>query len=103
MVVLRNVCAHHSKVWDRKFKPMRIADTYPKSVQIGLKTRIFTPNDKQALRLAPRLYALNKLMKVLNHNSTWFAELKTLLQHYNTTELEQLGFRVTWAGQPEWL
>lgn len=100
LTVVRNVCAHQSRLYGRVFATMGIADN--KRVRRSLLERSFDPRDTEARRLAPRLYALHRLTQALDPGCTWTDELKAVLAGYSAVEVERLGFRMGWDAQPEW-
>lgn len=100
--IVRNVAAHHARLWNRPFRTMPIADQRPPTLASALRTHSFDFNDPQALRLAPRLYALHRLTQAVYPGCTWTTDLKTLLANYTPAELPRLGLRPAWDHQPEW-
>lgn len=100
LTVVRNVCAHQSRLYDRVFATMGIADN--KRVRRRLLEHSFDPRDTNALRLAPRLYALHRLTQALDPGCPWTDELKGVVAGYSLEEVSRLGFRVEWERQSEW-
>lgn len=100
LTVLRNACAHHSRIYDRVFKPAEVVDN--PLVRAALLTHSFDPADPRSLRLAPRLYALHRLTHALDPQTHWTAGLKTLLAPVPPDILARVGFRAGWHGQSEW-
>lgn len=101
LTVVRNVCAHHARLYDRTFKPAAVADN--KRLRRALLAKSFDPGDPRSLRLAPRLYALHRLTRALDATSPWTAELKMMLGQYTAAELPRLGLQPNWDTQPEWI
>lgn len=100
LTVVRNVCAHQSRLYDRMFATMGIADD--KRVRKQLLRASFDERDTGALRLAPRLYALHRLTFAFDPASSWTVELKALLHPVGAPELARLGFKPGWDRQLEW-
>lgn len=100
LTVVRNVCAHQSRLYDRVFATMGIADN--KRVRRTLLEHSFDARDTEARRLAPRLYALHRLTQALDPGCAWTAELKGVVAGYTSEEVPRLGFRVGWETQLEW-
>lgn len=98
--ILRNTCTHQSRTYDRTFKPFRVADT--PATTAALRGHSFDGRDTQALRLAPRLYALHVLTQALIPGCLWTGELKVLVGRYTPAELARLGLRPGWETQAEW-
>lgn len=100
LTVVRNVCAHQSRLYDRGFATMGIADN--KRVRRQLLAHSFDARDTDARRLAPRLYALHRLTQALDPGGSWTTELKGVVAAYTPEEVPRLGFRVGWETQVEW-
>lgn len=96
--IVRNVAAHHARLWNRPFRPMPIADQRPRTLVVALRAYSFCPTDGQAVRLAPRLYALHRLTQVIYPNCLWTADLKRLLAQFTPDELTRMGFRPGWEN-----
>ncbi|GGS44786.1 Abi family protein [Deinococcus knuensis] len=65
LTVVRNVCAHQSRLYDRVFATMGVADNKRVRRKLLLE-QSFDPRDTEARRLAPRLYALHRLTQALD-------------------------------------
>lgn len=100
LTVIRNICAHHSRLYDRVLSNMGVAED--RRLKKRLSDHSFDPRDAQALRLAPRLYALHRLTRALDPQSSWTADLKTLLASVSPDVLARIGLRPGWETQPEW-
>ncbi|GHG01343.1 hypothetical protein GCM10017783_11990 [Deinococcus piscis] len=100
--IVRNVTAHHSRIWNREFRTMHIADRRPPELLTALQSHSFVPDDPQARRLAPRLYALHRLTQAFDPHSRWTTQLVALLAPYPAPLLARVGFRPGWDGQSEW-
>ncbi len=100
LTVVRNVCAHHSRLYDRTFNTMGLADN--RRTKRLLRQHSFDERDEGARRLAPRFYALHRLTNALDPASLWTTELKTCLAPCTPTELTRIGFRTGWNTQAEW-
>ncbi len=100
LTVVRNVCAHHSRLYDRTFGTIAVADN--RRVKRLLHQQSFAEEDQAALRLAPRLYALHRLIQALDPGHPWTDELKVLLSGCAPAQLDRIGFRPGWDIQGEW-
>ncbi|MFC5849255.1 Abi family protein [Deinococcus petrolearius] len=100
LTIVRNICAHHSRLYDRTFGTMAVADN--RRIRSRLIQASFAEADKDALRLAPRLYAVHRLTQALDPGSTWTADLKILLHSRSPELLSRIGLRSGWHTQPEW-
>lgn len=102
LTVVRNVAAHHGRLWNRSFLTMPIADEHPKYLRQTLRAHSFDLNDPQALRVAPRLYALHFLTHAMAPRRAWRQDLQAALAPFTVAELPRLGFRPAWSSRPEW-
>lgn len=100
--ILRNVAAHHARLWNRPFRPMPIADHRPPTLAAALRASSFHSSDPQAVHLAPRLYALHRLTQVLYPGCEWTEDLKRLITAYSPHEIARIGLQMGWGIQPEW-
>jgi len=95
---LRNACAHHSRLWNRRF-PIQLPAV--KKYQASL----VSPNSPkhQAHYLYNYLTILALVMQQINPRSTWAGRVSRLI----TSELPQpqhaaMGFPADWAARPAW-
>jgi len=87
---LRNLCAHHSRVWNRTF---RVTPSTPKSMcdQIT-KTNCFY---RHAI-------AIQILLKRVSGNTDWADHLQTLLEKHPNIPPDLMGFPDDWRQKPVW-
>jgi len=87
---LRNLCAHHSRIWNRKFtvKP-KIANKFKKHLQNN------TGFYAQAA-------VLNIFLSVIADGSRWQYRLLDLLDNNPDIQLEKMGFFKNWHNDPFW-
>lgn len=81
---LRNTCAHHSRLWDRRF------NTCP-SKKGNLKT-VVDANDRLFAQIATVIYCLLSV----EPESEWLERLKQLLLDYPAVQLAPMGFPPDW-------
>jgi len=84
---LRNTCAHHSRLWDRRFV------TCP-SRKGNLKTTV-TTNDRLFAQIAACLYCLWSV----EPTSQWFAKLQNLIGQHPNLPIGHMGFPSDWANR----
>ena len=84
---LRNTCAHHSRLWDRRFV------TCP-SRKGNLKTAV-TNNDRLFAQIAACLYCLWSV----EPTSHWFARLQSLIGQHPNLPIEAMGFPADWEDR----
>lgn len=95
---VRNACAHHSRLWNRRF-PIQLPAIKK------YKASLIAPNSPhhQAHYIYNYLAILALLMKQINPSSTWAGRVSHLI----TSELPQplhpaMGFPSDWATRPAW-
>lgn len=106
---LRNVCAHHGRVWNRVFGsrpeiPRKVPTIWP-----NIPTEISTgshENPEQRLDPHRRLYfqlvVVESLMQVVSPSSQWAERLVALLDRYPEVSRPHMGFPSDWEHEPFW-
>jgi abortive infection bacteriophage resistance protein len=95
IVYIRNVCAHHARIWNR---PMSIQPLFPRNAsntwladrQVGIN-RVF-------YALSTILYLLN----AVNPNHTFKQKLASLFLKYPNVDRAAMGFPSGWRDEPLW-
>ncbi len=106
---LRNLCAHHARVWNREFgsrpeMPRKVTRPWP-----GIPAAIPSgAHDHPQQRIDPRrrLYAqlavIETLMQVACPESRWAERLAQLLQRHPAPSRPHMGFPRGWEAVPFW-
>ena len=84
---LRNICAHHNRLWDRKF-------VICPSKKKNLKS-IVDKNDTVYAQVVTLLYCL----LTIEPKSEWLSELKGLVHKNSQLKLEKMGFPKDWEDK----
>jgi abortive infection bacteriophage resistance protein len=93
--VIRNFCAHHSRLWNREFTfTFRLPNHRPQ----GLVTSL---NHQDSRRLYNTLTVLAWLLDGISPQHHWKKRLKTLLAQYGV-EVQRMGFPAGWEKMPIW-
>ncbi|MCJ7813077.1 Abi family protein [bacterium] len=90
IVYLRNLCAHHSRIWNRTFV---------------ISPRIITPMEKYLQNnktLAAQTTILNYLIKVIIPDAKWTERLITFLKNNQNIKLIEMGFNKSWFSDEFW-
>jgi abortive infection bacteriophage resistance protein len=95
---VRNICAHHGRLWNRGFlKPPKIAQK-PQDLQKSL--------DQTATQAPAKLYnsltMIAHIVKTVAPESTWVIELKAHLITHPTNDLGAMGFPDGWQNRQTW-
>lgn len=92
---VRNICAHHSRLWN---KTLGINPIFPRRTNhsfIGLPSK---GTNHVYFVLSIIKYWLN----IINPNNTFTSKLKTLLEKYPNVDIEAMGFDSDWDMEELW-
>ena len=97
ITVVRNVIAHHSRLWNRV-----IINKYdwPKSTPQPILTYI--PDNHQRRKIFPILSAILYLNDQISPGHHLKTEFTQLFQTFNKVPLAKMGFPRTWQSEPIW-
>lgn len=95
---LRNLCAHHSRLWNRSFTiTVSLPTSQPSVVVPALNT------DARAERLVYNsLVLLAHTMSIVSPQNDWKKRLKTHLLTLNRPNHDEMGFPNQWQHLPFW-
>jgi len=102
---LRNLCAHHSRIWNRTFgvkavipksKPKHWLSTFPVLIDIGNNQKI-SPRNSLYYQVVIIWYFISQM----NSQSTWLNRLIKLCQAYQI-DMKYLGFSDDWRKDEFW-
>jgi abortive infection bacteriophage resistance protein len=92
MAHLRNICAHHGRLWNRNFYTgLRIPNALAKYCNEGAKERLYN-----------RLVMITHLMGVIDLPEYWKGELVDLMASYPAISKESMGFLDNWKEMEFW-
>lgn len=106
---LRNICAHHGRVWNREFgsrpeMPKKIPAHWPAVPEAIATGALIHP--EQALNPRRRLYlqlvVIETLMQVVCPESRWAERLVQLLNRYPQISRPHMGFPPNWDTEAFW-
>lgn len=98
IVDVRNICAHHGRLWNRGFRtPPKVAHN-PNSLALTL--------DQNATQAPARLYnglcMIAHVVQTVAPGSSWAADLAAHLPTHPTNDLVAMGFPDDWQSRPLW-
>ena len=96
LTIIRNVCAHHARLWNRSFV---VRPSMPHHLQLPWITDYSFP----IIRLYPQLCCIAYWLRAIDPQSTFVADLKALLVKYPTVDPAAMGFPKGWLQEPLWL
>lgn len=92
---VRNLCAHHSRVWNRK---LTFTMTLPKRPS-ELAAQF---NALEERRIYNTLVMLAWCIRTISPDTTWPARLQKLLRERTDGELKAMGAPVDWMASAPW-
>jgi abortive infection bacteriophage resistance protein len=92
---LRNICAHHSRLWNRRFTIVPKIPYNTNSVFLQ-NTKIY--DNKLYAQLCCIIYITN----IISPNSNFSSELKNLIGTCNLVDCKEMGFPNDWKKEPIW-
>ena len=95
---LRNVCAHHGRLWNRRFTvTMKIPRSRPLAA-----LRAFHNGQDAERRIFNSLTLLAHLTNVISPNNDWLARLRRLVNGTPSVDPRAMGFPPDWSRRPLW-
>ena len=87
--VLRNLCAHHYRIWNRNFT-IRLTLTERQKKFIQSHTALHNPEDINR-KLSVFLIVINDMLSSIRRDKPFKSKMKELLKEYPQIPLEQMG------------
>lgn len=87
---LRNLCAHHSRIWNRTF-------TIKPKILNKLKIHVSSDDDFFA-----QTFVLVRMLRKISQDTHWEDRLEALFQEYPKVDLIAMGFPPNWRSLPIW-
>lgn len=94
IVYVRNICAHHSRLWNRR---LSINALVPRRTHLSFIT---IPRDTK--RVYYILSIILYLLQTVNPNNTFVTRFKILLSKYPNVDVTAMGFPENWQSQVLW-
>jgi abortive infection bacteriophage resistance protein len=91
---LRNICAHHNRLWNTSLivnKPMQAKAVSAEMTQTAQE------------KFYGRAIVLVSLLNRIEPTAEWKQRLMDMLAGYGTVPLAQMGFTHDWRSRPFWL
>lgn len=95
IVYLRNICAHHSRLWNRS---MSIRPQVPRKTTNPWIDMTNVQNNKTYFMLSMICY----LLQTVNPKSTFSSRLKTLMDSYDNVDPNAMNFPANWKSEILW-
>jgi abortive infection bacteriophage resistance protein len=99
---VRNLCAHHSRIWNRELaqapqKPKSLKDSW-----ISDPIRVSDPKIKPELRLYLILAIIEFMVRKVNRASTWHKRLYDLIEENKNLSKANMGMPENWFKDSFW-
>ncbi len=106
IVYLRNTCAHHSRLWNKK---LAIKAEFPKQTKYPWIVNFETIDSRteEPSSIKNRTYfaicMIQYLLQSINPNNTFLEKLNNLFDKYPIIDKNALGFTQNWENEPMWV
>lgn len=94
---IRNTCAHHGRLWNRKLPKPPIIPVITKESWLSE-----TPADEFRNRLYIVLASISYLLKGIVPNGSFNPKLSGLIKEFNDIPIHYMGFTTDWEKDPFW-
>ena len=99
---LRNICAHHSRLWNRKLTA-KITPPEKHPAELIENVQHFPKSeDDQSRRIYNSLVLLIHCMRIIQPRSDWPNRLQNHLKTLPTKFMPEMGFQKDWQQRPIW-
>ncbi|MFP1130786.1 Abi family protein [Asticcacaulis sp. W401b] len=96
LVVVRNTCAHHGRLWNRHFQIRPALPRRPSDLATSLEPG-------SPAQLYNTLCIIAFVLQKVDLASTFAADLKALIAQHPTGDVAAMGFPANWLGRALWL
>lgn len=95
---MRNICAHHGRLWNRGFlHPPKLAQK-----PVDLNSTLDLQANQAPAKLYNGLTLILHVIKTVAPNSTWQSDMKAQINSHPNGDLASMGFPANWAIRPLW-
>ncbi len=95
LVYIRNICAHHSRLWNRIMTVKATLPTYPLNQWISI------PPSKPD-KIYSTLCITSYLLDIVGYNNIFTGKVKVLLSRFNQIDIKAAGFPRNWKSDNFW-
>lgn len=105
LVYVRNICAHHSRLWNKKLKIQPMSPRRPRQPWIESFNTIDTRTGNE-IDVKDKVYysisMIQYLLNTINPNNTFKEKLSALFEKYPLIDKKAMGYTDTWNEEPLW-
>ena len=98
LVDVRNICAHHGRLWNRGFLICPRLSSKPHDLQMSLDNTVGSPPAK----LYNTLTLMAHVIRTVAPSSTWVIDIAQHLQSHPLGDLASMGVPENWTNRPIW-
>jgi len=95
LTIVRNICAHHGRLWNRRFGFQARMPKQPTLLNQSL-------NLQQPKQLYNTLVLLEHFMDIISPGHHWQARLMELFSKHSIVDTKAMGFPLDWRDRPTW-
>jgi abortive infection bacteriophage resistance protein len=97
LTVIRNICAHHSRLWNRELsiKPIN-------PIKKDFCWPHYLNTEHRHTRLSIVLSILYHMMKIIHPQTTWGEQLFSLFETFPEIPIKDMGLPATWSQDDFW-
>lgn len=95
LTFVRNVCAHHGRLWDRVITVSPMLPT--QTIDSWVENRSFDQRSTYAF-----LCCAYYLLKSINHNTTFIEKFNHIREKYPIVNIHRMGFPQNWSSEAFW-
>ncbi|MER8515519.1 Abi family protein [Mesorhizobium sp. M1060] len=95
LTYIRNICAHHGRLWNKQVTVKMALPKYPASLKLAM-------NHVVSGRLYNTLAVLGYLMGIVAPRTHWRHEVVQLMDSCPLVDAAAMGFPTNWRGLPAW-
>lgn len=96
---VRNVCAHHGRLWNRRFT---LQLPHIKRLKDQMVIERIDDQQQPSRQLYNYLLVMAHLMQRINPGSSWQTRLRQHIQHASTDQQQAMGFPADWEQRAIW-
>ncbi len=96
LTIVRNLCAHHSRLWNRMFRFQLRIPRRPNPLAASVN-----PNEPK--KIYNTLVLLEYLMNIISPNHHWKKRLLKLFEEHPIVTPQAMGFPENWQKRPIWV
>lgn len=95
LTYIRNICAHHGRLWNKKFTVTMTVPTSPAALKLAM-------NHMSTRKIYNTLAILGYLLGIMTPGNDWRRQLVALLDSCPLADPATMGFPTNWISLPAW-